>query len=320
MEEITEETVRLLGFAPLIQLWAGICLLFFYEKLLKNFPLEKNRQQTEKLFEEFTANFQAYVDPEKMPQFEEYQGTKWEDHFLPTIRNMASLSFFYSVFVLACIGIEGTTVFSNRIIGIQLMNYFVWIYMFMAILFTGVKLFHTYWTPVIYAILLIAFFHIYPSIAEYISYCGWKNEWECTPSGVVVFTLFTLVSPLFLIFIHLFYDWLVLGWRRCSFSRLNKNFELLTGAIMGLVKPADFPRRLQKKVVKKVQDSVLNGKEIRTVEFNQYLETEIKDEFETFVTKWYQRLWRKIKPSNNFMEKVKNAFVYILKTSVFGRI
>lgn len=318
MEEIAEGFIKLSGFAPLIQIWAGICLLFFYEVLLDKFPLEKNRQQTKKLFEEFTANYQAYVDTDKMPQFEEYQGTKWKDHFQPTIRNMASLSFFYSIFILACIGIEETAAFNNRLVGLQLMDYVVCIYMILAIMLTGLKIFHTYWTSVIYTILLIVFYHFYPSLAETISSCGWRSEWECSKTGITVLTLFTLASPLFLIIIHLFYDWLVLGWRRRSFKRLNKNFALLTGAIMGLVKPADFPRRLRRKVVKKVQDSVLNGREIRTVEFNQYLENEIKDEFEAFVTKWHQRLWRRIRPSISILEKAKNGLLYMVKLTVLG--
>ena len=99
MEEVTEELIELSGFAPLIQIWAGICLLFFYETLLKKFPLEKTKEQTKALFDEFTANYQVYIEPEKMPQFESFQGTKWEANFLPTIRNMAALSSFFSVFV-----------------------------------------------------------------------------------------------------------------------------------------------------------------------------------------------------------------------------
>ena len=41
--------LTLAPFASLIQLWAGICLLFFYEPILEKFPLVKAQNEKEKL-------------------------------------------------------------------------------------------------------------------------------------------------------------------------------------------------------------------------------------------------------------------------------
>lgn len=294
MEGAIEKTIRLTGFAPLIQLWAGICLLFFYEILLKKFPLENNRKQTEKLFNDFAANYQGYVEPERMPQLENYLGTKWDDHCLPTIKNMASVSFFYSVFILACIGVEGTSLSANRIGALQVADWTVIAYMTIAILCTRWKIFHTYWTPVLYVIGLIVYYHVFPGLNDWMLGMGWRVGPLMSVTHVTVLTLFALASPLFLILLHLFYDWIVFIRRSRSFTRLNNDFDKISAVIIGMSKPADLPKKLFKKVMKKVSEDVKKGEQITTTNMKRYLEMEIKEEFDTFVTKWYARWWRKL--------------------------
>lgn len=60
------DDIMLVNFAPLIQLWAGICLLFFYEPILKNFPLSKLYEEKQNLIVSFLGKYQAYLDDEKL--------------------------------------------------------------------------------------------------------------------------------------------------------------------------------------------------------------------------------------------------------------
>lgn len=47
-----QQALPLSDFAPLIQLWAGICLLFYYEKeILNESPLEKFQQKISDQFD-----------------------------------------------------------------------------------------------------------------------------------------------------------------------------------------------------------------------------------------------------------------------------
>ena len=55
-ESVTE--ISFTGFAPLIQIWAGICLLFFYEGLLKKSPLDSTLKQIENLYNDFVSRYQ----------------------------------------------------------------------------------------------------------------------------------------------------------------------------------------------------------------------------------------------------------------------
>jgi hypothetical protein len=313
MEEVTEELVELSSFAPLIQIWAGICLLFFYEILLKNFPLEKTKNQTKNLFDEFTSHYQGYIEPEKMPQFDSFQGTKWETNFLPTIKNMAALSFFFSIFILACIGIEKTTLYKIRLSAIQIINLAVWGYMMMAILFSGLKIFHTYWTCIVYSLLLIVFYHLFPGVNGWMISKEWIIGESLSESKITVMTLFTCASPLPLILLHLFYDWLIFRKRKRKLKEINENFALMTQVMFNMAKPADFPKKLQKKILKKVKDIVLIKGEVMAKDFNYYLTEEIKDEFDAFTSSWMDRLWRKWQPSKRTLVRLRLTLTFLRK-------
>lgn len=313
MEEVTEEIVRLSGFAPLIQLWAGICLLFFYEILLDKFPLEKSRTDMKTLFDQFAANYQGYMDSEKIPKFDSFQGTKWEVSFVPTIRNMAGLSFFYSIFILACIGIENTLMFKERLTAIQGTNIAVWIYMLTAALFTGKRVFHTYWTCTIFFFLLLVYFHMFPSLNSWMVNNGWTLGKPMTVSHTTVITLFTCASPLPLVIIHLFYDWVLFWKRKRNLEEINKNFALMTSAMVGIAKPADFPKKLQKKILKKMKAAFLGTGVVKVNDLNDYLTEEIKEEFDAFTSSRIERCWRKWGFSQEFQKCIKAAIKKIVE-------
>lgn len=314
MEEVTEEIVQLSGFAPLIQLWAGICLLFFYEILLEKFPLEKSRTDMKALFDQFSANYQGYIDSEKIPKFDSFQGIKWEVSFVPTIRNMAGLSFFYSLFILACIGIEDTSMFKERQVAIQVTNIAVWIYMITAVLFTGKRVFHTYWTCTIFFLLLLVYFHLFPSLNSWMVNKGWTIGEPLTISYITVMTLFTCASPLPLVILHLFYDWVRLWKRKRNLEEINENFALMTSAIVGIAKPVDFPKKLQKKILKKMKAAFLGTGVIKVNDLNDYLTEEIKEEFDAFTSSWLERYWRKWGLPKEIKQKIKAVIEMIAES------
>lgn len=280
--------------------------------------MEKTKGQIKDLFDEFTSHYQGYIEPEKMPQFESFQGSKWEPHFLPTIRNMAALSFFFSVFILACIGIEKTSMYETRLPAIQIINIAVWVYMVVAILFTGFKCFHTYWTCVIYSLLLVVFYHLFPDINGWMVSREWIIGEPLSESKITVMTLFTCASPLPLILLHLFYDWFIFRKRKRNLKKINENFALMTQAMLNLAKPADLPKKLQNKILKKVKDTVLSKGEVKAKDINDYLTEEIKDEFEAFTSSWISRVWRKWRPSKSTIAKLR--FVLALLKELFFRV
>lgn len=290
--ESTEEIIYLSGFAPLIQLWAGICLLFFYEGLLKESPLDAYRKQTKILYDNFMAKYQDYIDTEKMPQCDYYLGTKWED-FLPTIKNMAALSFFYSVLVLAYIGIEKNPLYEDRYMVLQITNPVIILYMALSIFRTHWRLFHTYITPILYFIGILLYFHFYPDFNDWCLNNCLRIGDNLSRSTISVTTIFTCIIGLFFILIHLGIDYIVLSRRRSSFTAISTNFEWLVSVKLKQARITELPENLKKKFSIKISTGVMNEGDYTAEMLNKYIQEEINDELDSFTTPWYLLLWRR---------------------------
>lgn len=193
----TSGVISLTNFAPLIQLWAGFCLLFFYETLFKHSPLANLVEGLKKLHKEFVMECIDFIPKEQIIDVDKYAKDNWEEHLLPTIKNLASLTFFYSVFILIFIGIENVKGLGDHYIyALQPINWLIIIYAVVAALCVKAKIFHTYWTPIIGIILIVGYFHKYDQINTWLVYhsCYIGEYWS--PSSISVFTLFTLFSGL----------------------------------------------------------------------------------------------------------------------------
>ena len=104
--------IELTGFAPLIQLWAGICLLMFYEKFLEETPFLKIIKKISKVSEKFGMNFQSIIKQKGVEKLEDIYKNDWKCVH-KTIKNMAFVSFTYAVILLCFIGIEGIDYYNN---------------------------------------------------------------------------------------------------------------------------------------------------------------------------------------------------------------
>lgn len=81
----------------------------------------------------------------------------------------------------------------------------------------------------------------------------------------------------------------------------------MTQTIVGLSKPADFPKKLQEKLLKRVKNAVLDRGELKTQDLIEYLTEEIKDEFDAFTSSWIARRWKKWGPSEETKTKIVNT-------------
>lgn len=71
MEQPPNEVLYLQGFAPLIQLWAGICLLFFYESLLDKSPFSSLCKEIRQLYQDFINQYNGLI-PSTVISADEY--------------------------------------------------------------------------------------------------------------------------------------------------------------------------------------------------------------------------------------------------------
>lgn len=294
---MSNECLYLSEFASLIQLWAGICLLFFYEGLLQKSPFSTYRNKIKELYSNFTMKYLNFLPTDKVVDGEEYVGVKWEN-ILPTIKNIASLSFFYSVFILAYIGIESKEQYIDSYQALQITNIIVCIYLILSIVFIKAKIFHTYLTSICLFVFIIIYFHFHILVntfcCKYIINLG---EY-LSRTYITVFTIFSCIGGVVLILLRLLWDYLTLKRMEQSITKIDKNFECLTKEYMGITQQ-NLPTKLENRIKKKAWNTIKTEHELSKDKFNTYIAEEIVEEFEKFTTSWVVFLCRKVKKMTN---------------------
>lgn len=286
--------ITLTNFAPLIQLWAGFCLLFFYETLFKHSPLANLVEGLKKLHKEFVMEYIDFIPTNEIMDVDKYAKDNWEEHLLPTIKNLASLTFFYSVFILTFIGIENVQGLGDHYIyALQPINWVIVTYSVIAAIFIKAKIFHTYWTPIIGIILIVGYFHKYDQINTWLAAnvrC-FGEYWS--PSAISIFTLFTLFSGLAVVLLRLFVVWCNLNSKQRSLKKLNVNCTLLAAVMIRSRSINDLPKKLKNKIQPKINDKL--SEEIETNDVIQSsIREEIVEEYKTLQAGWIQSAQYKV--------------------------
>lgn len=316
-ESVTE--ISFTGFAPLIQIWAGICLLFFYEGLLKKSPLDSTLKQIENLYNDFVSRYQDIINQDKMPQSDYYLGTKWAN-LLATIKNLAALSFYYSILILAFIGLENNQAYSGMYRAFQFMNLFIIVYHIFSTLLVNLKIFHTYVTPTIFYVLLLVYFHHFETINKWFITNGWFDGVYFSVTSITVYTLFTCIIPLFLILIHILYDYYILCKSRRRFKKIGRNFDLMVRLSMHQIAMNELPKKLKKKLGKRILEKIMDGDNISEEATSKYVIDEINEQFDKFTTTRGQRIMRKVYPVlTEIGESMKKCLILFLKENSFIR-
>ena len=109
-QDAEQQALRfLINFTPLIQLWAGICLLFFYLKLLEKSPLHSHIKKANKKFNKLEDRIRYQIQGiiyNNKKSTKANLSAKWQRHFVPRVKNMAALTFFYCLFIILATGFE----------------------------------------------------------------------------------------------------------------------------------------------------------------------------------------------------------------------
>ena len=287
--EVEEISLTLSNFAPLIQLWAGICLLFFYETLFKESPLANIVEGLKKLHRNFVLQYIDIIPKEEVMDVNEIAKDNWEEHLLPTIKNIASLTFFYAVFILFFIGIENHKHLGQEsVFALQPINCFILLYLLSAAIFVKTKLFHTYWTPVICFAALVLYFIWFKDIDNFfISYVYCFDE-NLSRSEIVIFTLITLFSGLLLVIGRIFMVWINLKSKRSSIEKLDRNCKELVAVRMKLRPLNQLPKKLLEKIQPKINERIDGRTKDTNIVLQESIAEEILDEYKTLKSGWIQ--------------------------------
>lgn len=289
---LNEHVLYLQGFAPLIQLWAGICLLFFYEPFLNKSPFSSLCKEIRQLYEDFNNRYNGLI-PTSIISADEYVKDHWSNNFLPTIKCVASLCFFYSAFILAFIGIECKPDYGgDYYCALQVMNTIVWIYLVAALFFYKLKIFHGFTTSIILSILLLVYFHFHFTLKVFCaSYVCIGDVWD--KSCITIYTLFTCIGGVLLVCFRLLMSWSVLQCQRLSVKRMDKEMRVFANYNLGRITITDLPKKKVKKIMKRCTNAINNGEvqNFNNETFNKYMSKEVEVEYNDFTSKWWTKLY-----------------------------
>lgn len=286
------DELLLVDFAPFIQLWAGICLLFFYQNLLEKSPLDSYRNEIQSLYGDFVMKYINFLPQNLFPKAEEYIEDKWKD-LRPTINNIAILSFFYATFILIYIGLEVYTPCKLKYQVLQVLNSVVWLYMFLAIIFIKWKIFHKVRTPIIVIGGLITYFHVYSFVDNWLISREWCIGLYLSRTVITTFTLFTCIGGVPLILMRIFWSFCSLSKTKKMIKQADNTFSALVSVYMGEKEVKDISPKLGKRIAKKMVNEIIKGGDPTSM-LNHYVRKEIIERFFILITPWWIRVERKL--------------------------
>ena len=214
----TESHLYLYNFAPILQLWAGICLLFFYEKLLlANNPFEKSKQKcVKKIYDAYgrirrmaMTRFQSYfidsetdeikippqLQPLKNPNSDKKLDKYWMG-FRRYVYNTAIVSFFYAVIVMCVAAAEkyDYLVVNNYYKVLLITNSMVVLHFLIISITYKSRFSQCVWTHVCFLLSVFAYIHIHMWLRNYVYMEYDIKPWCSIGNGTVV--IWTLASCL----------------------------------------------------------------------------------------------------------------------------
>ena len=214
----TESHLYLYNFAPILQLWAGICLLFFYEKLLlANNPFEKSKQKcVKKIYDAYgrirrmaMTRFQSYfidsetdeikippqLQPLKNPNSDKKLDKYWMG-FRRYVYNTAIVSFFYAVIVMCVAAAEkyDYLVVNNYYKVLLVTNSMVVLHFLIISITYKSRFSQCVWTHVCFLLSVFAYIHIHMWLRNYVYMEYDIKPWCSIGNGTVV--IWTLASCL----------------------------------------------------------------------------------------------------------------------------
>ena len=281
-------------FASLIQLWAGICLLFFYEKLLEKSPIEeyqsKKKEKYNNMLESFLGRNQAFLDEKFLLKgYDIIKENNWPQ-FYKTIQNFATIGFLYSVFLLAYIGIENTNEYQGHYQTLQILNFCILGYSLAAWLMYKTKIFKGYLSATIFFIFLLILFHTFTYVNNTCISYGLCIGLFWSKTNIYILTLFTCFSGVFITLLQITAELFHSYWIGKGLKRIDYTTNSLTDYLLGIKKSSDLPKNIRKKAAKYMVD-----KGIDTVSFDDFVKSEIQKVYSSFINPWYINWYLKIK-------------------------
>lgn len=248
-----ESHLYLYNFAPLLQLWAGICLLFFYEKLLlSNNPFEQSKQKcVRKIYDAYgrirwmaMTRYQSYfmntetdemdipsqLQPLADPNFDRNSNKKLDKYwmrFRRYIYNTAIVSFFYAIIVMCVAATEkyDYLVVNNFHKVLLVTNCMVVLHFFIISVTYKSKFSQCLFTHICFLLSMLIYIHIHMQLRDFVYLKYGLKPWCNIENGpVVICTLISCMAGMLFIIGNIFLSRIHTFVKSHSVDRINGKF------------------------------------------------------------------------------------------------
>lgn len=252
---------------------------FFYVKLLEHSPLESHIDNVSKDLSAIRKRFQGILDDNKNIDF----SSKWKN-YVPKVKNMAALTFFYCLFVLLVIGfgryhkLELTK--DNITVNVQ--SVFLMVTSICVLIYNvccsvvNRGCFRTYVTPIVYALILIlCYFSFFKPIENcFINICFWIEEKTNISSITIIITTIAITSIYGMVSVLITIIWdRIKIW---SITYRLKDINQLLAAYMAREPYSSLPKNLQKRYRDSAQINGDGTVSMTRSDLMQFIESEVK--------------------------------------------
>lgn len=314
----------LVCFTPLLQLWTGICLLFFYLKLLENSPLKSHinkvnkssKEKSKEILNKFQGNIS--IDDKNLTLV----STNWKE-FVPRIKNIAALTFFYCLFLLYILCVDRYCKENGTIANCVYLittSSFIFAYIICCSLFNlkigkrnQVKIFHNYLTPIIYILFLVPFYFICFEYIEnwYLGILGFDNPYLTDIISICV--LLTCILGIISVLIYIIKDWVIIEYKKIRLNILTRKVKKYYAAMLHKDPLNELPRSYRKKIKNKLSKQLVEKGQVTRKEMEKFIEEEIQEEYKRI----FRRKGRKRKPPKwiKSLKKYFKEYAYKIKSS-----
>lgn len=277
-----EENILLLApYSPLIQLLAGIYLLFLYESFFLKNPLTQQQTEINSSLIKFTNQYQGNLTKGQTKTAIKRivsHNERW-NNFSTTIKRIYLLSFLFCVFLLIYVGSESIEKYRSYHYALQIMDSGVLIYsIFLWSLYQWKHVLKKFVSVIIIFFFLVFLFHHF----EYINkFCFSHNiilTDNMTTSHISILSIILCFTGIIISTIHIILSYIRIVLTRRRIGQLSKNTGYWVDILMKRKEIKDLPKRFQKKCSHWLINQNLSNEGL-----NNFLEEEVNKEFKRFI-------------------------------------
>lgn len=273
--------ISLAPYGPLIQLLAGIYLLFLYERFFRKNPLTLQQTGIKEALNNFINQYQGNLSPDQVKNAQNFiysREIKWKN-FSTTIKRIYLLSFLFCVFLLIYVGTENIEEISKYHYALQAMDGGVLLYSItLWLLYQKKHLLKKFISVIIVFFILVILFHQFNNLNTFFISHNIILLNQLSTNQITILSLILCFTGIIVSCTHITLTFIHTYIIKRRIRRLSTNVGLLVDILMKRKKTNQLPKKLQNRISNWLIDNNLNSSG-----FRDFLQQEVNIEFNSFM-------------------------------------